>query len=66
MTYVTENDYTVIVHEYQQAPSSGPLLVRVYRGGEHIHSAEGGVSLEVGMKEATRAIQEDMESRRAD
>lgn len=50
--------FEVIVHRLQKPPTSGNWLVRVYAAGEHIHSAEGGVSLDGGMREADRAMRE--------
>ena len=50
--------FTVIVHRIRRAEDArgGPWLVRVYNGADHVHSAEGGVSLEGGLAEAQRAM----------
>jgi hypothetical protein len=55
--------YRVIVHPYRQhqpgPPPGGPWLIRCYTDdGEHVHSAEGGVSLSGGLDEVKRAIEE--------
>lgn len=54
--------YTIIVAPYKSHPRGGDWIVRCYRrkGGDHIHSAEGGVSLAGGLAECQRAISEDM------
>ena len=43
---------------------SGPWIVRVYAAGEHVHSSEGGVALDVGLREAQRAMQDFVEGYR--
>lgn len=50
--------FEVIVHRLQDPAraSGGPWLVRVYAAGEHVHSAEGGISLDGGLREADRAM----------
>lgn len=60
---MAEQSYRVIVHPYRRTmpgpPSGGPWLVRCYTaGGEHVHSAEGGVSLNGGLDEVKRAIRD--------
>lgn len=48
--------FDVIVHRLPET-SGGEWLIRVYGpGDEHILSAEGGVSLDVGLAEVQRAI----------
>jgi hypothetical protein len=50
-------DYTVLVHRLDvREARGGPWLVRVYCNDEHVHSAEGGVALSTGMREAHAAI----------
>jgi hypothetical protein len=54
--------YRVIVHPYRKTqpgpPPGGPWLIRCYTAdGEHVHSAEGGVSLHGGLDEVRRAIE---------
>lgn len=48
--------FEVIVHRLRPRQSGGEWLVRVYQSGEHVHSAEGGVPLEVGLREAHDAM----------
>jgi hypothetical protein len=50
--------FSVVVHRLQNPNDArgGPWLVRVYQGDDHVHSAEGGVPLEVGVAEAQRAM----------
>lgn len=50
--------FEVIVHRIQDRNEArgGPWLVRVYQGDDHVHSAEGGVSLTGGLDEARRAM----------
>jgi hypothetical protein len=50
--------FEVIVHRRRERrpDDGGPWLVRVYAAGEHVHSAEGGVPLFVGLNEAHRAM----------
>ncbi len=59
----TEESYRIIVHPYRKVkpgpPAGGPWLVRCYTDhGEHVHSAEGGVPLGIGLREVERAIRE--------
>lgn len=59
--------YELIVVPYREPRAGGDWLVRVYdTTGQHIHSAEGGVSLEVGLREAQRAILDDQQRRIAE
>lgn len=56
------DSYRVIVHPYRKTipgpPPGGPWLIRCYTDdGEHVHSAEGGVSLHGGLSEVERAIE---------
>jgi hypothetical protein len=48
--------FDVIVHRLRVQTRYGGWLVRVYAGDEHVHSAEGGVTLEAGLREAERAM----------
>jgi hypothetical protein len=49
-------EFTVIVHRLDPPKPGGDWLVRVYADREHVHSAEGGVSLNGGLEEAQRAM----------
>jgi hypothetical protein len=55
--------FEVIVHRIQNPDDArgGPWLIRLYAAGEHVHSAEGGVSLQVGMNGADRAMRRWLE-----
>lgn len=58
--------YNIIVSPYKGPRSGGPWLIRCYDGtGQHIHSAEGGVSLDGGLYEVQRAIEDDQQERLA-
>lgn len=60
--------YSVLVvpHRPLYGPSGGPWLIRCYDNtGQHIHSAEGGVSLAGGLREVQRAIEADQQERLA-
>lgn len=48
--------FEVIVHRLQRPEPGGEWLIRVYAADEHIHSAEGGVPLSIGLNEADRAM----------
>lgn len=48
--------FEVIVHRLDPPRPAGGWLVRVYAAGEHVHSAEGGVSRDGGLGEAHRAM----------
>jgi hypothetical protein len=49
--------FEVIVHRLRPGEArGGEWLVRVYAAGEHVHSAEGGVPLNIGLNEAHRAM----------
>lgn len=56
--------FEVIVHRLQQPTEHGDWLVRVYQGNEHVHSAEGGVPLNVGLDEAHDAMKRWVEDYR--
>lgn len=64
--------FEVIVHRITAAgnplPSeaTGEWLVRVYVVGEHVYSIEGGVSLDMGMRRADRAMREYLEAHGAE
>lgn len=54
---VRKAGYEVTIVPYKGPRSGGPWLIRCHHeGGEHVHSAEGGVPLEVGLREVERAI----------
>ena len=64
---MNDRGFRIIVHPYRKAmpgPSSGgPWLVRCYTDAdEHVHSAEGGVSLHGGLSECERAIERYLEA----
>jgi len=49
--------YEILIGRLSQPTRYGEWIVRLYTAdGEHIHSAEGGVPLEVGLREVERAI----------
>ena len=50
--------FEVIVHRIKDPPPGFAdfWVVRVYAGDEHVHSAEGGVALSVGLREAQDAM----------
>jgi hypothetical protein len=48
--------FEVIVGRLDPSGPGGAWIVRVYWCDEHIYSAEGGVSLEVGLREAQEAM----------
>lgn len=52
--------FSVIVHRIQNPADArgGPWLIRIYAADEHVHSAEGGVSLDVGLRAAQDAMRE--------
>jgi hypothetical protein len=61
--------YEVIVAPCPQGlPLGSSWIVRVYERetGQHVHSAEGGVALSVGLREAERAIRDDQMERLAE
>jgi hypothetical protein len=62
------NGYDVVLVPYPQGlPLGSSWLIRVYdQTGQHIHSAEGGVSLSVGLREVERAIRDDQMERLAE
>lgn len=57
-----QDGYTIYVAPHRSHPSGGPWIVRAYRDADdrHIHSAEGGVPLTVGLREAQAAIERDL------
>lgn len=60
--------YEVMVVPYPEGlPLGSSWLIRCYdETGQHIHSAEGGVSLSVGLREVERAIRDDQMERLAE
>lgn len=50
--------FDVIVHRLQRPTPHGEWLVRVYQGDDHVFSAEGGISLDGGLRSAQRSMRE--------